>query len=106
LSNKGARANKKLFLDNYNILRFETTKFNKINKDMMKAIVRLINVMGIMFNCNVVQGYSGAKHVNPNDIVTYKDLGNHMMSFYLTLKIYIFRSYNEISNIRIVCYKS
>jgi hypothetical protein len=73
---------------------------------MMKAIVRLINVMGIMFNCNVVQGYSGAKHVNPNDIVTYKDLGNHMMSFYLTLNIYIFRSYNEISNIRIACYKT
>jgi len=76
-----------------------------MNKDMVKVIVRLINVMGTVFNCNVAQGYNGAKHVNPNDIVTYKDLGNHMMSFYLTLNIYIFRSYNEISNIKIVCYK-
>jgi hypothetical protein len=57
---------------------------------MVKAIVGLINIMGMVFNCNVAQGYNVAKHVNPNDIVTYKDLGSHMMSFYLTLNIYIF----------------
>jgi hypothetical protein len=72
----------------------------------VKAIVGLINVMGMVFNCNVAQGYNGAKHVNPNDIVTYKDLGNHMMSSYVTLNIYIFRSYNEISNIKLVCYRA
>jgi hypothetical protein len=73
---------------------------------MVKAIVGLINVMGMLFNCNVTQGYNGAKHVNPNDIVIYKDLGNHMMLSYLILKIYIFKSYNEISNIKIVCYRT
>jgi hypothetical protein len=66
----------------------------------------LINVMGMVFNRNVAQGYNGVKHVNPNDIVIYKDLGNHMMSSYLTLNIYIFRSYNEISNIKLVCYRA
>ncbi len=73
---------------------------------MVKAIVGLINVMGMVFNWNVTQRYNGAKHVNPNDIVTYKDFGNHMISSYLTLKIYIFRPYNEISNIKIVCYRA
>jgi hypothetical protein len=48
---------------------------------MVKAIVGLIDVMGMVFNCTVAQGYNGAKHVKPNDIVAYKDLGNHMMSF-------------------------
>jgi hypothetical protein len=62
--------------------------------------------MIIVFNCNVAQGYNGIKHVNPNDIVAYKDLGNHMMSSYLTLKFYIFKSYNEISNIKIVYYRA
>jgi hypothetical protein len=73
---------------------------------MVKAIVGLINVMGMVFNYNVAQGYNGAKRVDPNDIVTYKAFGNHMMSFYLTLNIYIFISYHEISNIRIVSYKA
>jgi hypothetical protein len=73
---------------------------------MVNTIVGLINVMGMVINCNVAQGYNGTKYVNPNDIVTYKDLGNHMMLSYLTLKIYIFRSYNEISNIRIICCKT
>jgi hypothetical protein len=44
---------------------------------MVKAIVGLINVMGMVFNCNVAQGYNGARHSNPNDTTTYKDLGNH-----------------------------
>jgi hypothetical protein len=33
---------------------------------MVKAIVGLINGMGMVFNCNVAQRYNGAKHVNPN----------------------------------------
>ncbi len=48
---------------------------------MVKAIEGLINAMGMVFNCNVAQRYNGVKHVDPNDIVTYKALGNHMMSF-------------------------
>jgi hypothetical protein len=33
--------------------------------------------MGMVFNCNVAQGYNGARHANPNDTTTYKVLGNH-----------------------------
>jgi hypothetical protein len=58
-----------------NILRSETKKINNTNKDMVKAIVGLTNVMGMVLNCNVAQGYNGAKHVNPNESVSYKDLG-------------------------------
>jgi hypothetical protein len=49
---------------------------------MVKAIVGLINVMGMVFNCNVAQGYNGAKPTNPNDTTTYKDLGNHDVTFF------------------------
>jgi hypothetical protein len=44
---------------------------------MVKAIVGLINVMGMVFNCNVAQGNNGVKLTNSNDTTTYKDLGNH-----------------------------
>jgi hypothetical protein len=58
---------------------------------MVKDIVGLINVMGMVFNCNVAQGYNGARPTNSNDTTTYKDLGNHdVILFYL--KIYISRS--------------
>jgi hypothetical protein len=44
---------------------------------MVKAIVGLINVMGMVFNCNVAQGYNGARLANPMMLQLTRILENH-----------------------------
>jgi hypothetical protein len=72
---------------------------------MVKAIVGLTNVMGMVFNCNVAQGYNGTRPANPM-ILQLTRILEIMMSFYLILKIYIPRSYNEFSKFYIISYKT